>query len=148
MLFNCCDRMHVYSTEGSFKSNKKQTFKRLTHSLHSMRADLTSNFNQIMGFCLLMIHKRLLYMYVEISFASYSFIIKDNIINVYIIRKIVEFTISISMRNPLNCYINIDIYFSTLVYHESPFCISYLKVVILLQYNLKIKLQNYIPDFL
>ena len=37
---------------------------------------------------------------------------------------------------------------SALIYHKSTFCISYLKVVILLQDNLKIKLQRSILDFL
>ena len=37
---------------------------------------------------------------VEISFASNSFIIKDNIVKVYIIRKLVKFTIKLSLFQP------------------------------------------------
>ena len=100
-----------------------------TYSLHSMRADLTSNND----FCLLRIQHRLLN--VQFSFASYSFIIKENIINVCIIRKLYHLIIliSISVSNRLKSYINIDVYLSATIYHMSTFCISYIKVVILLQ---------------
>ena len=52
--------------------------------------------------------------------------------------------ISISVSNRLKSYINIDVYLSATIYHMSTFCISYLKVVILLQDSLK----NCIPHFL
>ena len=55
---------------------------------------------------------------------------------------------SISVRNRLKSNINIDVYLSASRYQKSTFCISYLKVVILLQDSLKIKVQNHIPDFL
>ena len=60
--------------------------------------------------------------------------------------------ISASIGTPLNCfvksrqhggkplsiwYINIDVYLSARIYHMSTFCISYLKVVILLQDSIK-----------
>ena len=51
--------------------------------------------------------------------------------------------ISISVRNRLKNYNNIDVYFIASIYHKSTLCISYLKVVILLQDSLKIKLQLY-----
>ena len=47
------------------------------------------------------------------------------------------------MSNRLKRYINIDVYLSATIYHLSTFCISYLKVVILLQDSLK----NCVPDF-
>ena len=46
----------------------------------------------------LRIHQRLFN--VEISFAYNSFIIKDNIIKVYIIRKLVKLTIKLSLFHP------------------------------------------------
>ena len=102
-------------------------------------ADLTSN----KDFCLLRMQHRLLN--VLFSFAFYSFIIKENIKNVCVIRKLyyLIILISISVSNWLKSFINIDVYLSATIYHMSTFCISYLNVEILLQDSLK----NCIPYF-
>ena len=69
------------------------------------------------GFCLFKTQQRLFY--VGIQFAFNSFILQK-IIDVCIIRKLVESIILIStlMRNQLQNYVKFDAYLSAIIYHK------------------------------